>query len=263
MPIDHDITSEKHQYFDIKNLSARANLHCHYANEDWFSWVSDHMSLASNAAVLDVGCGPGWYWKRRSELNFPAIELSLIDRSQGMVREATTRLETINVKGAFVADATSLPFPDSFFDAVVSMHVLYHVADQESALEEAKRVLKKGGKLFVATNSERNFLELGRLKSQIFDCSPVDLGAQHFDLTKACELTERIFGDIQFSTFQDIYNCTDAEVVAASILSAPPGVHANISQKRELRQLIEREIQKGGGGLKTVREAGIVSATKS
>jgi ubiquinone/menaquinone biosynthesis C-methylase UbiE len=43
----------------------------------------------------------------------------------------------------------TLPFEDSAFDAVVCLHVLEHVADTQSLLSEARRVLSPGGRIAI------------------------------------------------------------------------------------------------------------------
>ena len=45
------------------------------------------------------------------------------------------------------AGAEALPFPDGSFDTVVSTLVLCTVPDQESALDEVRRILRPGGRL--------------------------------------------------------------------------------------------------------------------
>lgn len=46
-----------------------------------------------------------------------------------------------------VADAIQLPFPDQFFDVIVSSHVLEHIENDTQVIKECARVLKPGGEL--------------------------------------------------------------------------------------------------------------------
>ena len=48
-----------------------------------------------------------------------------------------------------VADATQLPFPDNFFDVIVSSHVLEHIENDVLCIKECARVLKPGGELIL------------------------------------------------------------------------------------------------------------------
>lgn len=53
--------------------------------------------------------------------------------------------------GSFVqGDARQLPFADSSFDAIVANHSLEHIEGLGEALVELRRVLRKGGMLYVA-----------------------------------------------------------------------------------------------------------------
>ena len=45
------------------------------------------------------------------------------------------------------ADAAQLPFPDGRFDLVLSAAMLHHVIEWDTALAEAVRVLRPGGRL--------------------------------------------------------------------------------------------------------------------
>lgn len=53
----------------------------------------------------------------------------------------------VDVKG----DVCALPFPDASFDIVVANHVLEHVADDQVAMRELRRVLKPGGQAILQT----------------------------------------------------------------------------------------------------------------
>jgi SAM-dependent methyltransferase len=60
----------------------------------------------------------------------------------------------------FQGDAQVLPFPDHRFDVVMANHMLYHVPDIDATITEFRRVLKPGGVVMVATNSQQSMPEL-------------------------------------------------------------------------------------------------------
>lgn len=49
-------------------------------------------------------------------------------------------------KAMHVVDITDIPYKDGLFDYVICNHVLEHIADEEKAVSEIKRVLKENGK---------------------------------------------------------------------------------------------------------------------
>ncbi|MBP0574103.1 methyltransferase domain-containing protein, partial [Mycobacterium tuberculosis] len=53
------------------------------------------------------------------------------------------------------------------FDAVVAMHMLYHLADPAVGIAEMARVLKPGGTLLVTTNGVDNMRELYALAAAL------------------------------------------------------------------------------------------------
>ena len=57
-----------------------------------------------------------------------------------------------------------VPYPDEFFDVVVLGNVLDHVSSPEKVLAEARRVLRKGGLLYLDTHiANRGFIEVSRI----------------------------------------------------------------------------------------------------
>lgn len=86
-------------------------------------------------AVLDAGCGEGYYLTRLQSA-WPQAEYAGIDISKDAVRFAAVR----NKQALWLTGtAAALPFPDGSFDAVLSMFAL--TAEQEFA-----RVLRPGGR---------------------------------------------------------------------------------------------------------------------
>src|SRR5436190_10349556 len=101
--------------------------------------------------VLDVGCGDGEL-RRNLPNGWPWIG---VDRSPTMLARAP--------KPTTLADARSLPFPDRSFGAVAMLWMLYHLPDPETALAEARRVLKPGGLTMTSTTSITDSPELAHV----------------------------------------------------------------------------------------------------
>jgi SAM-dependent methyltransferase len=155
------------QYGDSRKLAARARLNKEYtiAELGWFPWIARQLPLVSGSRVLDVGCGPGWFWASIATLLPAKLDLTLLDLSPGMVREAVDRCTALPfgaVRGR-QADAANLPFESGSFDAVIAMHMLYHLEDPATGIAEMHRVLKPSGFLAVTTNGMGNMRKLYEL----------------------------------------------------------------------------------------------------
>ncbi|SFL61385.1 class I SAM-dependent methyltransferase [Methylorubrum salsuginis] len=99
-----------------------------------------------HARVLDLGCGGGHV----SYAVAPHVRaVTALDLSQAMLdavaAEAARRgLTNLDTRRAAVE---ALPFPDAAFDRVLTRYSAHHWADVPTALREAHRVLKPGGRL--------------------------------------------------------------------------------------------------------------------
>ena len=220
------------QYADSSKLAARARLHQEFSvGEPWFPWVMDRLPLKPGARVLDIGCGPAWFWAA-SQGHFPAgMHLTLADQSEGMVKEATERCAPLgfaSITGQ-EADVAALPFADASFDVVIAMHMLYHVPDQEKAVAEMFRVLKPGGTLAVTNNGADNLRQLYALTTTL-GSPPVDPAAVAFGHQRAHALLETRFGNVHHSVCPGSLHVTDPEVVYMALTSYPPGDRASDAQ---------------------------------
>ncbi len=105
-------------------------------------FICERVSLSQGASVLDIGTGTGIVLHALGSRAVEGSRLTGCDRSTGMIRVARSRVPA----GRFVAaDAMTLPFRDSSFDAATASFVLSHLRNYEAGLIEARRVLKPGG----------------------------------------------------------------------------------------------------------------------
>jgi ubiquinone/menaquinone biosynthesis C-methylase UbiE len=98
--------------------------------------------------LLDIGTGTG----RVLELLAPRVRQALgVDASKAMLALARARLSGLDFAHCAVrlADMYRLPLSDQSFDTVVLQMVLHHAEDPAGAVQEATRVLSRGGRLLV------------------------------------------------------------------------------------------------------------------
>jgi SAM-dependent methyltransferase len=130
-----------------------------FVDENKYALVEPHPLLvraigrlhASEArSILDLGCGAG---RHLVFLHRNGFRVWGCDKSRRALLISRRKLAQLYEHGRLAAaDFRALPFRDECFDAVISIHVLYHSLriGMDKALNEARRVLRSGG-LFVGT----------------------------------------------------------------------------------------------------------------
>lgn len=144
-------------------LLAMVAIHAHTTLRGKFAvWacILSGLGLKGNERVLDLGCGRGGVLMAAAKLlpggRAVGIDIWSTSDQSGNSPEATER----NARAEGVADRVEvrsgdmrqLPFPDGSFDVVVSsmaIHNIHERAGRTSALDEAIRVLRQGGKLAI------------------------------------------------------------------------------------------------------------------
>jgi demethylmenaquinone methyltransferase/2-methoxy-6-polyprenyl-1,4-benzoquinol methylase len=111
--------------------------------------------LSPNARLLDLGTGTGDL-AREALTQFPQANVIAADFTFEMMRVGRKN-GALNFASA---DALSLPFKESFFDAAVSGFFMRNVIDLQKALQEQYRVLKNGGRIVIldTTRPQKNIL---------------------------------------------------------------------------------------------------------
>ena len=252
------------QYATTRKLGARGSLHDRYAPTSWFAWVAERLPLSAGDRVLDIGCGPAWFW-RSALVNLPNdLHLTLTDAAPVMVEAARFERVPAGVGSLVVeqAEASALPYPDESFDVAIAMHMLYHVADPSAVCAQMLRVVRPGGHVAVTTNTRSNFRRLGEIGAAAFGGSSDDLGAASFSLDDAEALLAGSFTDIERHDLVDEYRITDRRDVAAFLLSMPPGDEADDAAIARMNGIIADAMREGDGAVVTTRETGMVTARK-
>ncbi len=143
-------------------LLLRKHTHEKYSDPtlDFPAWVLDRFHWQGNERVLDLGSGPLTY--QDAVLKYiPPKQYIACDISDGMMRAA--RRHAKNGVDLAVVDAATIPFSTESMDVVLANHMLYHASNLPQALKEIKRVLKPGGVVIAATNSEFSMPEFNTL----------------------------------------------------------------------------------------------------
>lgn len=102
------------------------------------AWAPDRLARA-----LDAGCGVGMYV---AALQAHAQQVFGFELEPNYLRQAQ---ENVPSAGLQQARGEALPYPDDFFDLILSHEVLEHVQDDRRATAELVRTLRPGGRAVI------------------------------------------------------------------------------------------------------------------
>jgi ubiquinone/menaquinone biosynthesis C-methylase UbiE len=114
------------------------------------------IDLVKDKIVLDLACGEGY---GTNLLSKTARKVTGIDISKEAILHARKKYLRENIE--FIeASAINLPLQDNSIDVVVSFETIEHLFEQESFLNEIKRVLKIEGILIISSPERENYRKL-------------------------------------------------------------------------------------------------------
>jgi arsenite methyltransferase len=101
--------------------------------------------------LLELGCGPGFYACRLSQ-EYPQIHTTGVDLSRRLIARAQSRAASRSLQNCRFeqGDAHALVDASNSIDAVVVSRLFLIVPNREAVLSEIYRVLKPGGRCFIA-----------------------------------------------------------------------------------------------------------------
>jgi ubiquinone/menaquinone biosynthesis C-methylase UbiE len=111
--------------------------------------------IPPGARMLDVGCGAG-------QIAIPAaragVNVTGVDIAPNLISQARARASTEGVVAQFdEGDAERLPYPDAWFDVVVSLIGAMFAPRPEQVASEFLRVCRSGGRILMANWTPTGF----------------------------------------------------------------------------------------------------------
>lgn len=126
--------------YDLVNDAQSAGLH-----RLWKRRLLRGMKLRSGERLLDLACGTGdlaWHAARQARVVGGDFSAEMLRRARARARRAAVAPPSWTL-----LDSSSLPFREGAFDAAVVGYGLRNFAAPEAALDELRRVLRRGGRL--------------------------------------------------------------------------------------------------------------------
>lgn len=133
--------------YDLMNVVLSCGL-----NRLWLKRLVKAILDTKPTNYLDLCCGTGAVAVQLATScqrdSLPSIDC--VDFSDSMMAIARARLSALGIPfNALVADVTALPFNNMSYDTISMAYGIRNILDKHSAISEAARVLRPGGKLCI------------------------------------------------------------------------------------------------------------------
>jgi ubiquinone/menaquinone biosynthesis C-methylase UbiE len=109
------------------------------------------MDIRPEDRILDLGCGTGWATRRMARIAVHG-EVVGLDVADEMLRRAELASSAFKNVRYVWGSAENIVEADNAFSKVLSVESFYYYADQGKALDELRRVMAPGAKLFILIN---------------------------------------------------------------------------------------------------------------
>jgi len=144
-----NINKEKIRKFYAQDLFKLHNEVTDY--DEQLLYILKYIPFNKDCAILDVGCGNGKYAFKLAEYgyeNIYAVDLFENIRTDRFIYQQD--------------NIDNLSFDESFFDFLYCNSVIYYLPNPEKGIMEFKRVLKKGGIVFITAHTKYSLFTLWR-----------------------------------------------------------------------------------------------------
>lgn len=192
--------------------------------------LADRLRVGDGGAVLELACGTGILTRILRDRLPASVRLVATDLNDPMIESAAQKFRKDEPIEWKQADASSLPFDDHSFDAVICQFGIMFVPDKAQSAREARRVLKPNGTFLfnVWDSMEQN--PLGRIPhetiSGFFKKDPPTFYQIPFGYHDQSEIKRVLeaagFHDVRTDMVSKMSVATRAEDAAAGLVQGNP-----------------------------------------
>ena len=152
------VRARKHGQTWAESVAGRMELH-YSPGRTWEATARAVIGLLEFGDVLDLACGDGVLAEL---IAGHARSVACVDISSTVISAAQKRLAPYTNVRFYEADMHALPLEDDSFDYIFAMHALSYSKSPQKMLNEAARLLRKNGRLVVATLNAHQYEEAKR-----------------------------------------------------------------------------------------------------
>jgi ubiquinone/menaquinone biosynthesis C-methylase UbiE len=144
-----DQYKKQRNYFD-KEFSAVKEYELEAWQESYIERIKNHVldKQYKKKTLLDIATGRGYIAIEMAKLGMNVIACDLSPEAIKNLKKYKKQFNLKNLK-LMVCKAEELPLKDESVDYVTANAILEHIPEEEQAISEWKRVLKKKGKMFI------------------------------------------------------------------------------------------------------------------
>lgn len=190
--------------------------------------------LKPNDKILEVGAGTGAYSIYYAEKGYEVNSLELVPENINILKSKITKDMNINVTEGTALDLSC--YEDNTFDMTLVLGPLYHLyteEDKKKAIEEALRVTKPNGYLYIAyLTNDSVMLSYGLKKRHLLDKGLFDENYKFYDKPEEIFTT---FNIDEFNKLMDNYPIENITTVATDGLNSILRDYVNVLDDEEFK----------------------------
>lgn len=115
-----------------------------------FEEITKWVELKKGMKILDLGCGYGYFVTFLRKKGYSAYGCD-VDEASVEVAKKLLEINKLNQNFVVKNNDFKLPYPNEHFDFINLNYVLVYSKDHGRLFKEIKRILKKGGKVYLIT----------------------------------------------------------------------------------------------------------------